>query len=139
CGSYGSFAAQRAWPDVESGAVPSAPKWTNTLSPATIGVGDARLFFGLMGPASLIWKTSTLTTSLPVSTSKASALSDAFTRSRFSFVSTTVVSQTFPPATTGEDHPEPETGVFQRMLRDSLHSSGNPRSVAWPWPVGPRN
>ena len=52
---------------------------------------------------------------------------------------TAVVTQTRPPATTGDDHPSPGTRVFHTTLRDSLHSNGTPRSVEWPWPVGPRN
>jgi hypothetical protein len=39
------------------------------------------------------------------------------------------VIQTRPPATTGDDHPSPGTRVFHITFRDSLHSSGKPRSV----------
>ena len=70
--------------------------------------------------------TSTLTTSRPVWMSKASARSE-----RRAVRSTAVVNQTRPPATTGDDHPDPGTGVFHSTLRDSLHSSGMPaRRVA---------
>ena len=43
-----------------------------------------------------------------------------------------VVSQTRPPATTGDDHPSPGTRVFHTTLRDSLHSNGTPRSLECP-------
>jgi len=43
-----------------------------------------------------------------------------------------VVNQMRPLATTGEDHPRPATGVFQITLRDSLHSTGKPRSDECP-------
>jgi hypothetical protein len=120
-------------PEVESAAVPSAPKWTNTRSPSTIGVGDAWLFFAFNSSPFLRWNTSTSTTSRPVSTSYATARSDT------PLALTEVVSQTRPAATTGDDHPRPGTGVFHVTLRDSLQSSGTPRSAEWPCPVGPRN
>ncbi len=71
------------------------------------GVGDAQLFFGLISRRiDGILKTSTLTTSRPVSTSNASA------RNEMPRCSIAVVIHTRPPATTGEDHPRPATGVF---------------------------
>ena len=88
-----------------------------------MGVGDARLFLGLRAPERSARKTSTFTASRPVARSKASARSES---------PTAVVIQTRPPATTGEDHPVPGTGVFQTTFRDSLQSSGRPRSVECP-------
>ena len=77
--------------------------------------------------------TSTLTTSLPVATSNASA------RSEMPRCSTAVVIQTLPSATTGEDQPRPG---HRRLPRDVLALaplSGKPRSLEWPCPPGPRN
>src|ERR1700686_3779282 len=110
-------------PEVVRAAVPSAPKWTYTRSPSTIGGGEARLFFGFVASALRVRKTSTFTTSRPVSTSNASARSEP-PRSLIA-----EVIQTRPPATTGDDHPRPGTRVFHIPFRDSLHSSGKPRSV----------
>src|SRR5437870_8894695 len=106
CESYSKRAFQTISPEVVSAAVPSAPKCTYTRSPSTIGVGDARLFLGLVASLLRVRKTSTFTTSRPVSTSYANARSDP-PRSL-----TPVVTQTRPPATTGDDHPRPGTGVF---------------------------
>src|ERR1700730_6108739 len=98
-----------------------------------MGVGEAWLFLGFERSALLIRKTSTFITSRPLSTSKARARSEA------PLPLVAVGTQTRPPATTGDDHPRPGIGVFQMTLRDSLHSTGTPRSVECPWPVGPRN
>src|SRR5262245_52332692 len=133
CDSYGNRSFQTTSPDVVSAAVPSAPKCTYTRSPSTIGVGDAQLFFGLMTRGLLTRNTSMLTTSRPVSTSNASARSDT------SRCPVAAVSQTRPPATTGEDHQRPGIGVFHMTLRDSLHSLGRPCSTECPCPPGPRN
>ena len=53
--------------------------------------------------------------------------------------SVAVVSHTRPFAMAGDDHPRPATGTFHTTFLVSLHSSGRPRSVEWPCPVGPRN
>ena len=103
-------------------------------SPSTIGVGEAWLFFAFSSSASCSRNTSTSSAGLPVSTSKASRRSDVSF-----FTAVAVVSQTRPPATTGDDQPRPGTGTFHAMFFDSLHSSGTPRSVDSPWPPGPRN
>src|ERR1700730_7209215 len=124
--SYENFAFQTISPEVVSAAVPSVPKWTYTRSPSTMGVGEAWLFLRFEGLALLSRKTSTFTTSRPFSTSNARARSDAPP----SFVA--VVTQTRPPATTGDDHPRPGTGVLQVTFRDSLHSIGTPRSLECP-------
>ena len=97
------------------------------------GVGDAQLFLGLMSRDAAMWNTSTLIASLPVATSNPS------NRSERPLSSTAVVSHTLPPETTGEDQPNPGSGVFQVTLRVSLHSSGRFCSREWPWPSGPRN
>ena len=88
--------------------------------------------WGWRGRRCARWKTSTFTDfACRLATSKAMARSDA------PFSLTDVVSQTRPPATTGDDHPRPGTGVFHTMFRDSLHASGKPASAECPWPDGP--
>src|SRR4051812_27908624 len=92
-----------------------------------IGVGEAQLFFGLMSRRSGgILNTSTFTTSLPVATSNASALSEIprLSRAASRGCSIAVVIHTLPFATTGEDQPRPATGVFHAMFLVSFHSSG---------------
>ena len=54
------------------------------------------------------------------------ATSNAIARSDAPFSLTDVVSQTRPPATTGDDHPRPGTGVFQTTFCDSLQAIGRP-------------
>src|SRR5215212_3493607 len=101
-------------------------------APSTIGVGDAQLFFGLMSRRSVgILKTSTLTTSLPVTASNASARSDTplLPRAESRGCSIAVVIQTLPLTTTGDDQPSPATGVFHAMFFVSLHSRGKPCSA----------
>ena len=71
-------------------------------------------------------KTSAFTASRPVSISKATARSDAPPSS------IAAVTHTRPPATTGDDHPEPGTNVFQITFRDSDHSNGKPRAGGVP-------
>ena len=84
--------------------------------------------------------TSVSTTRLPVAASNARALSEMPRLSRGdSPASTDVVTQTLPPPTTGEDHPRPSTGTFQRTFSSSLQRSGTSCASAWPCPVGPRN
>ncbi len=39
----------------------------------------------------------------------------------------------------GDDHPWPGIGVFQAMFSVAPQCTGNPVSVEWLWPVGPRN
>src|SRR5262245_49180814 len=98
CDEYRNCAFQMSSPFVLMAAVPSAPKWTKTRSPSRTGVGVAREFLGLMGSPPLNLNTSAFTSSLPLSTSNATARRDALSYE---------VSQTRPPATTGEDQPVP--------------------------------
>src|SRR5687768_5174716 len=121
CDSYGRRTFQSTAPSGESAAVPSAPKCTKIRPPAAIGVGDARLFFGLGESPLAVRKTSTSTTLLPVSTSNASARSDAPLPLR-----TAVVSHKRPPTTIGVDHPRPGTACFQTTLEVSLQVRGRP-------------
>src|SRR6185295_9923933 len=81
-----------------------------------------------------ILNTSTSSDSCPDCTSNAIRRSDVSF-----FTDVAVVSQTRPPATTGDDQPRPGTAVFQATLFVSLHSIGSPCSVECPWPPGPRN
>src|SRR5262249_17316549 len=96
-------------------------------SPSTIGVGDAKLFFGLSSIVPGDLKTSTSSKDRPVSRSKAIKRSEV---SRFTAVAD--VSHTRPFATTGDDHPRPATGTFHATFFVSLHSSGRPRSHECP-------
>src|ERR1700682_1213567 len=98
-----------------------------------MGVGEAWLFLGFERLALLIRKTSTFTSSRPLSASNAIARSDA------PLPLVAVVTQTRPPATTGDDHPRPSMGVLQMTFRDSLHSIGTPRSAECRLPGGPTN
>ena len=81
-----------------------------------MGVGEARLFLTLMNPAFLIRNTSTLTTSRPVSASKASTRSDTRRRRLGS-----LVGRRHPDAASRDDRrrpPRPGNARFpQHVLR----------------------
>ena len=112
--------------------MPWLPKWTNTRSPSITGVGEAWLFLAWTLPGSAGAKTSIDCSAAPLPASSRSTRSERPS-------STPVVSQIFPPAMAGEDHPSPGMSVFQTTCSVGLQVSGRPSSSECPCCPGPRN
>ena len=102
--------------DDEAAPTPSLPNEATTARPTTAGVGEAGVFRACSAAVRATANSSTSWRSSPVRRSAASTrrlapLPDA--------AGTAVVTQTLPPATTGDDQPLPGSGAFQATFFSS--------------------
>src|SRR5688572_158366 len=109
-GYFRDVCRQSTLPERSSATVPMWPKCTYRRSAVTTGVGLAAEFFSCIGRArdGAGLSSSTSHRLFPPAASKHSARSDTAPPPS----ATAVVRYTRPPASTGDDHPRPGTGVF---------------------------